>query len=91
MARGGGFGQGAGSAARGAAVDEPALLQALDSGKVAKGWLDCFRREPYDGPLRHYAQVLLTPHTSSYTRACRSRMETEAVINLLGDLEQPGR
>ncbi len=77
------------NAARGAAVDEPALLQALDSGKVAKGWLDCFRQEPYDGPLRHYAQVLLTPHTSSYTRACRSRMETEAVINLLGDLERP--
>ncbi len=56
MARGGGFGQGAGSAARGAAVDEPALLQTLESGKVARTWLDCFLQEPYDGPWRHYAQ-----------------------------------
>ncbi|MFH1190090.1 MAG: phosphoglycerate dehydrogenase [Candidatus Omnitrophota bacterium] len=70
--------------ARGAAIDEGALMNALDSGAVAGAWLDCFRDEPYNGPLVKYPQVLLTPHIGSYTVECRRRMEMEAVDNLIG-------
>ena len=72
--------------ARGALVDEAALVQALNSGAVGKAWFDTFWREPYDGPLKHYPQVLLTPHACTYTRHCRLSMESEAVRNLLRDL-----
>ncbi|MCH7482399.1 MAG: hydroxyacid dehydrogenase [Chloroflexi bacterium] len=71
------------NAARGALIDEGALAAALDSGKVAGAWLDTFVEEPYSGPLRAYASVLLTPHAGSNTRECRARMEAEAVDNLL--------
>jgi D-3-phosphoglycerate dehydrogenase len=71
---------------RGELVDEAALLRALDSGQVGKAWFDAFWREPYDGPLKNYPQVLLTPHACTYTRRCRLSMESEAARNLLRDL-----
>ena len=75
------------NSARGELVDEQALLQNLDSGKVAGAWFDVFWEEPYAGRLIEYPQVLLTPHVSTYTRQCRLAMETAAVENLLRDLE----
>jgi D-3-phosphoglycerate dehydrogenase len=74
------------NSARGALVDEAALLGALDSGIVAGAWFDAFWKEPYTGPLAGYDQVLLTPHTGTYTEQCRRQMEGEAVQNLLRDL-----
>ncbi|MBI3117874.1 MAG: hydroxyacid dehydrogenase [Candidatus Hydrogenedentes bacterium] len=74
------------NSARGELVDEQALVQALDSGKVAGVWFDAFWQEPYTGPLTRYEQALLTPHTGTYTRQCRLDMETTAVQNLLRDL-----
>jgi D-3-phosphoglycerate dehydrogenase / 2-oxoglutarate reductase len=71
------------NAARGGVVGEAALQRALDSGQLAGAWLDCFVNEPYDGPLRAYPQVLLTPHVGSYTRECRLKMEMDAATNLL--------
>ena len=72
---------------RGAVVNENALMTALDQGIVSDAWLDVFWEEPYQGPLTAYEQVLLTPHTSTYSRQCRLAMETEAVANLMRDLE----
>lgn len=72
--------------ARGTLVDEAALCRALDTGVVAGAYLDTFAQEPYTGPLAGYAQVLLTPHVGSLTAECRSRMELEAVENLLAVL-----
>ena len=74
------------NAARGELVDESALADALDSGKVAGAWLDTYSEEPYNGPLCGYSQVILTPHIGSYTAECRVAMETEAVENLLKGL-----
>ena len=74
------------NSARGGLVDETELVAALDLGKVAAAWFDAFWQEPYSGPLVGYEQVLLTPHVGTYTKQCRSGMETEAVRNLLRDL-----
>jgi D-3-phosphoglycerate dehydrogenase len=71
---------------RGELVDETALFRALDNGRVGKAWFDAFWREPYEGGLKNYPQVMLTPHACTYTRRCRRDMETEAVRNLLRDL-----
>jgi D-3-phosphoglycerate dehydrogenase len=71
------------NAARGELVDEEALREALDSGRVAGAWLDTFGREPYDGPLTGYDQVILTPHVGSYTAEGRLQMELDAVENLI--------
>lgn len=71
------------NAARGTSVDEAALIQAIDDGIVAGGWLDAFSVEPYDGQLREYPQLILTPHIASYTREGRLRMETQCAENLL--------
>ena len=74
------------NSARGALVDEAALIAALEKGVVSQAWLDVFPQEPYRGPLTQFPQVLLTPHVSTYTRQCRLEMETAAVRNLLKDL-----
>src|SRR5438093_7984597 len=75
------------NAARGGLVNEKLLSDALTSGLVAGGWIDTFTTEPYDGPLTKYPQLLLTPHIGSASVACRVRMESEAVENLLRGLE----
>ncbi len=75
------------NAARGELIDEHALINALNSGKVAGAWMDTYLEEPYSGPLCDYSQVILTPHIGSYTAECRLAMETEAVENLLKGLQ----
>ena len=49
---------------RGGVVDEAALLNALDSGRVAVAGLDVFSCEPVDpaSPLAAHPRVLATPH-----------------------------
>ena len=72
---------------RGGLINESALQEALDSGKVAGAWLDAFSEEPYQGPLKDYKQVLLTPHIGYSSDEARRQMEIEAVENLLSGLE----
>lgn len=75
------------NAARGEAIDELALAEALKEGRVAGACLDVFVEEPYSGHLTEFPNVILTPHIGSYTKECRERMETEAVDNLLSVLK----
>ncbi len=55
---------------RGPIVDEAALIQALDQGKIAGAALDVYDREPLPAghPLRHTPNLLLTPHIGYVTR-----------------------
>jgi len=52
--------------ARGALIDEPALINALREGRIRGAVLDVFAREPLaaESPLWHLERVLQTPHVS---------------------------
>ena len=69
--------------ARGALVDENALLAALESGKVAAAGLDCFVQEPGGNPaFAAYDNVFMLPHIGSATRQTRDAMGFRALDNL---------
>jgi glyoxylate reductase len=54
--------------ARGAVIDEAALVQALDSGQVASVGLDVYEEEPKIHPgLVANPNVLLLPHLGTWT------------------------
>jgi D-3-phosphoglycerate dehydrogenase / 2-oxoglutarate reductase len=61
------------NAARGELVDEPALVEALKSGKVAGAALDVFSQEPYSGPLLEFDNVVVTPHLAASTDEAQDR------------------
>lgn len=69
--------------ARGSLVDEPALLDALESGRIAGAGLDVFADEP-NVPERFYAlqNVILTPHIASATGETRQAMADLVLANL---------
>ncbi len=57
--------------ARGALMDEEALVAALDSGRLRGAYLDVFRREPLPetNVLWTHPRVLITPHVSGVSAA----------------------
>lgn len=62
--------------ARGELIDEGALQQALETGRLGGAALDCFSREPLpaDHPLLRFPQVIVTPHTASHTDEATNAM-----------------
>jgi D-3-phosphoglycerate dehydrogenase len=61
---------------RGGVIDEPSLIQALQEGWIAGAGLDVFAQEPLaaDNPLLRMDNVIVTPHTASYSEASRVRV-----------------
>jgi len=52
---------------RGSVIDEPAMIQALRSGRLGSAFLDVFAEEPLpaDSPLWEMPQVVIAPHTAA--------------------------
>jgi D-3-phosphoglycerate dehydrogenase len=61
------------NAARGELLDEAALVEALQNGKVAGAALDVFSQEPYTGPLLELDNVVVTPHLAASTDEAQDR------------------
>ncbi len=61
------------NAARGALVDEGALVAALQAGKLGGAALDVFSQEPYSGPLLELDDVVVTPHLAASTEEAQDR------------------
>ncbi|MFQ5994522.1 MAG: 2-hydroxyacid dehydrogenase [Acidiferrobacterales bacterium] len=71
------------NAARGSVVDEPALIEALKSGKLAAAGLDVYNNEPRINPVfRDLTNTFLLPHVGSATRETRDAMGFRALDNL---------
>lgn len=73
------------NAARGAVVDEQALIGALEAGEIAGAALDVFEQEPVDpeNPLLKMKQVTAVPHIGSATAKTREAMVMKAAENLV--------
>ncbi|MEM9105847.1 MAG: D-glycerate dehydrogenase [Pseudomonadota bacterium] len=69
--------------ARGALVDEPALIDGLKEGHIAGAGLDCFVTEPGGNPdLAQFQQVFMLPHIGSATVVTRDAMGYRALDNV---------
>src|SRR3954454_3422969 len=76
--------------ARGGIVDEPALYDALVSGKLAGAGLDVFEMEP--PPMGHslfeLPNVIMAPHVAGVTREAVDRMSEQTARNILSVLDR---
>ena len=82
--------------ARGALVDEPALIEALRKGKLAGAGLDVTDPEPIepDNPLLTMPNVIVTPHYAPSTKEAAlrvSKMGCENILAVFAGREGVGR
>jgi len=73
------------NAARGGLLDEVALLEALDGGRLGGAGLDVFREEPLppDSPLLGRDDIVVSPHVAAATVASRERLWRTALEDVL--------
>lgn len=71
--------------ARGAVVNIPDLLAALDGGKVTAAGLDVLPDEPVarDSPLLAHPRVTLTPHAAFYSVEAEKELRRKAAQNIV--------
>lgn len=70
--------------ARGGVVNEKALLEALNTGKIAGAGIDVFEEEPTKNlKLINHPRVSATPHIGASTKEAQVRIGEEVVKNIL--------
>lgn len=68
---------------RGKVVEEAALLEALDNGKVAGAGIDVFEEEPtHNEVLVNHPKVSVTPHIGAATKEAQERIGEEVVTTI---------
>jgi D-3-phosphoglycerate dehydrogenase len=68
-------------------IDEDALLQALENGKVASAALDVFEKEPpKDSLLVKHPKLIATPHIGGETKEAQRRAAVDIVNEVLAAL-----
>jgi len=74
--------------ARGAIIDEKALLENLKSGKIRGAALDVFEIEPLPGnsPLLGFENLILTPHLAASSLDALRRLSVEVALRTLEEL-----
>ncbi len=74
--------------ARGGLVDEPALLAALDEGRLAGAGIDVFGTEPVPAgdPLPRHPKVVATPHLGASTVEAQANVATQVAHEVLAVL-----
>ncbi len=74
---------------RGPVVDETALAEALEAGKIAGAALDVFEKEPLpaDSPLRRMKNVMIAPHNSNFSPMACERVHWNTIRNCLAALD----
>ncbi|MFA4955748.1 MAG: phosphoglycerate dehydrogenase [Candidatus Methanoperedens sp.] len=75
---------------RGGLIDEEALVIALKNDSIKGAAIDTFEKEPYNGALTGFNNVILTSHMGSSAIETRKQMELETVNNLLEALKEKG-
>ncbi len=75
--------------ARGGIVDEAALCEALEAGRIAGAALDVFETEPLpvDSPLRRQERLVLTPHLGASTKEASQRIGVDLARQIVTCLE----
>jgi D-3-phosphoglycerate dehydrogenase len=76
--------------ARGPIIDEPALVRALEEGRIAGAALDVFEVEPLpeDSPLRHMDNAMLAPHNANSSPSAWELVHQNTIRNLLDALKR---
>jgi D-3-phosphoglycerate dehydrogenase len=74
-------------AARGGVIDEDALLESLNSGRVAGAALDVFAKEPPgQSALASHPNVVATPHIGAQTEEAQARASADIASEVLAAL-----
>jgi glyoxylate reductase len=73
--------------ARGAVIDDAALVHALENGKIAGAALDVFENEPFIHPGLKRPNVVLAPHIASASIETRTKMACMAAENVVALLK----
>ena len=75
--------------ARGGIIDETALIEAMNSGKVAAAGLDVYEDEPpaADSPLRQIDNLVLTPHLGASTQEAQENVGIDVAKQMIEALK----